>query len=307
MHKSIKYFWGLAFLLSACGEASEVASGEQTVKEHVLMDAPTPARAYAPPLEEAEVQEQADKIVSEAPGPPQAPVEQSANVAPASSRKLIYHADMRVKVASLLRANAGLDSLTQRHEAYISDASETRSDGQWEHRATIRVSPARFQSLLGSLRGLGTLESATLKTDDVTAEHADVTARLRTKRAVEQRYIALLGQARKISDVLEIEEKIGEMREQIEATESRLKTLNDEVGYSTINLAYYQSIALSTPEAPVLSFGSRFVQSFYAGWELLTSLLLALVAAWPLLLLGGFTTLFVMRWRRRHAHRNSMG
>ena len=87
--------------------------------------------------------------------------------------------------------------------------------------------PARFQALLSGLSGLGTIEEKKLSTDDVTAEHADVAARLQAKRAVERQYTALLGKAQRIKDILDIEEKLGEVREEIEATESRLKALSD--------------------------------------------------------------------------------
>ncbi|WP_262922278.1 DUF4349 domain-containing protein [Hymenobacter sp. 5414T-23] len=215
----------------------------------------------------------------------------------------MYHAEVRVKVDDLVKTNARMDSLTHAYGAYISDASEERQEGQWEHQMKIRVLPGQFQKLLNSLNGLGILQSKTLSTDDVTSEHADVSARLRTKRAVEQRYVALLAQAKKIADILAIEEKIGQVREEIESTESRLKTLNDQIGYSTITLTYFQTLPLNRPDAPILSFASRFTQAFYNGWELLTGLVLALVTAWPLLLLGA-VSLFAMRsWRQRQRRR----
>jgi|GEM_PF-897792 len=285
------YAWLLSLvLLTACSKESASDSGKavgtDALKEDAVMEAPAaePAGQEAPPPP---------------PAAPDADEPTRVTAAPAASRKLIYHAEVRVKVADLARANARMDSLTRAYDAYVSDAAETRQDGEWEHKMTIRVLPARFSALLNSLNGLGALESKTLSTDDVTAEHADVSARLRTKRALEQRYVALLSQAKKVSDILEIEEKIGEARGDIEATESRLKTLNDQVGYSTITLTYFQNLPLSTPDAPVLSFGSRLAQSFYGGWELLTDLTLALISAWPLLLLGAAGIWAVRAWRQR--------
>lgn len=258
-----------------------------------------PAVAYTPPVPEGGSAE--EESAGDAPNSDGANTRVTA--APTASRKLIYHAEVHVKVDDLARANARMDSLTRAFGAYVSDASETREDGQWEHKTTIRVLPTRFQAMLGSLNGLGELQSKTLSTDDVTAEHADVSARLATKRALEQRYVALLKQAKKVSDILEIEGKIGEVRGDIEATESKLKTLNDQVAYSTITLTYFQEISLRTPDAPVLSFGSRLVEAFYNGWELLTGLVLALVTAWPLLVLGAGGVWVLRAWRQRRRQR----
>ena len=284
-----KVFAISVLLLSACGKQEGTIVEDRMLKENVLMEAApmsAPSAPEAPPAPDA-LQ-------------PGLPADGSVpTAAPASARKIIYHAEVRVKVEDLVKTNARMDSLTHAYGAYISDASEERQEGQWEHQMKIRVLPSQFQKLLNSLNGLGILQSKTLSTDDVTSEHADVSARLRTKRAVEQRYVALLSQAKKIADILAIEEKIGEVREEIESTESRLKTLNDQIGYSTITLTYFQTLPLNRPDAPVLSFASRFTHAFYNGWELLTGLVLAVVTAWPLLLLGALGLLVVRSWRQR--------
>ncbi|MDU0369006.1 DUF4349 domain-containing protein [Hymenobacter endophyticus] len=244
----------------------------------------------------------------EAPGPPpaSAATQASEEVQPPAARKLIYHAEVKMKVTDVPRANQHMDSLVRAFGAYVEEVSETREADEWQHQMKIRVTPGRFQALLNGLGGLGTVEHKELTTEDVTTQHADVSARLRSKRALEQRYIALLSQARKVSDILEIEESMGKIREDIEATESRLRALNNEVAYSTITLLYYQPLSLPTPDRPVLSFGSRLLEAVYTGWQLLIELLLGLVSIWPLLLgllAGG--VLLRWWWRRRRARRAS--
>lgn len=110
----------------------------------------------------------------------------------APSRLLIYHADLRLKVASLPRATASLDSLVRRSGGYLSAATEVRAEGEWRQAMTIRVAPTCFHPLMAALGGLGTVEEKKLTTDDVTAQHADVAARLATKRVIEKRYICKL-------------------------------------------------------------------------------------------------------------------
>jgi len=236
--------------------------------------------------------------------PPEAIAQDKATAPQAAAapiaRLLIYHADVRLKTDAMPRATTRLDSLVRRSGGYLSAAAETRADGEWRQETTVRVPATRFQTLLSGLAGLGTIEEKKLTTDDVTAEHADVSARLQTKRAVERQYTALLSKTQKIKDILDIEEKLGEVREEIEATESRLKTLNGEVAYSTITLTLYQPLPQSVPDAPVVSLGSRTVEAFYGGWQLLTSLFIGAINLWPVLLLGAGGWWL---WQRRRARR----
>lgn len=288
MKNTLRAALGLAALLVGCNQNQSKKAGARVAK-NVLIEAPMMAAPSAQ-SEEPSTDELAD-ITGGAKSQP-------LPAAVPTARLLIYHADLRLKVQNLSRASNSLDSLVRRYGGYVSGATEVREETEWRQAMTIRVLPSHFQPLMAALRGVGTVEEKKLTTDDVTAEHADVAARLRTKRTVEQRYVSLLARARKISEVLEIESKISEVREEIESTESRLKTLNDAVAYSTIALTCYQPVAQPVHDAPVLSFAGRFADSFYTGWSFLTSFVLGMVAIWPFLLVGGFTWLAVRRWRR---------
>lgn len=217
----------------------------------------------------------------------------------ATGRQLVYNAALTLKVARLPRAVARVDSLVRASGGWTQAAAQTRADTEWRQEMTIRVHPDKLTALLAHLAALGTTESNSLTTNDVTAEHADVAARLRTKRALEQRYLELLRQAHKVGDILEIEAKLGAVREEIEALESRLKALNEQVAYSTITLHLYQTVALAPPDAPVLSFRSRLLDALYGGWELTASLAIGVLYLWPVWLLLGTGSGAWRAWRRR--------
>jgi hypothetical protein len=297
MKNLVGVFLGLSLLTqAACGSKHESAGVAG------IMDKAAPAYVTTeaePPTDHVEQTPTADALnngSADAPPPPSPSATPARPVA--AARLLIYHAEVRLKTGAMPRAMTQLDSLVRRSGGYLSAAAETRADGEWRQETTIRVPPSRFQALLSGLAGLGTVEEKKLTTDDVTAEHADISARLQAKRAVERQYTSLLSKARKIKDILDIEEKLGQVREEIEATESRLKTLNSEVAYSTIALTLYQPLPQNVPDAPVVSLGSRTVEAFYGGWQLLTSFFIETINLWPFVLLGAGGWWL---WQRRRA------
>jgi hypothetical protein len=270
-----------------CHQASEKNESAGVIQQNELMEAPPLVTPPAP------VTALAQDSVAHVAGPV---------AATPTARLLVYHAEVRLKTTHMSRAINQLDSLVSRSRGYLSAAAETHADGEWRQVTTIRLPPAQFQALVNGLAGLGTIEEKKLSTDDVTAEHADVAARLQTKRAIAQQYTTLLVKAQKIKDILAIEGKLGEVQEEIEATESRLKTLNNEVAFSTIELTLYQPLPQSIPDAPVVSLGSRAVEAFYGGWQLLTSLLVSAINLWPLLLFGASGWWL---WHRRRSRRSA--
>ena len=122
-------------------------------------------------------------------------------------------------------------------------------------------------------------------------EYADLEARIAAKKAVEARYLDILQKAGKISDILEIEEKLRVIREETEAAQGRVKYLNSQVAYSTINLSYYQVLdtKYEAPSGP--GFFTRIWKGIVQGWEGLLDVVISIVYLWPLWL-----TILVVIW-----------
>jgi len=279
------FFVAVLLLAWGCSQPEPVAVEKEAALQLAEVSMPAPMAPSAPP---ASLDYDATSIASNA-----LPTVQS------NHRQIIYHADVTLKVSDFTQTSTRLDALLRQEQGFVEESKETREDGQWQQSIRIRVAPTHFQALLTGLRSLGTVEGKQVSSDDVTAQHADVAARLAAKRQLEQRYLALLRQAHKVSEMLEIEEKMGEVREAIESTESQLKTLDNQIAYATIYLRYYQPLPLSTPDQPVLSFGSRMVDAFYSGWMLLTDVALGVVAIWPFLLVALGIFFAIKAWRKR--------
>jgi uncharacterized protein YjdB len=74
--------------------------------------------------------------------------------------------------------------------AFLTGSQSSRGQaGRQSGTITIRVPSERFQEALAALRGVGTLRSETVNTQDVTKEYADLETRLVTKRATADRLV----------------------------------------------------------------------------------------------------------------------
>jgi hypothetical protein len=165
----------------------------------------------------------------------------------------------------------------------------------------IRVPADKFDALLEELMKESIYTNyKNITAEDVTEQFVDTEARLKTKREVEQRYIALLKEAKKVQDILDIEDKLRVIREEIEATEGKLKLLNDKVNYSTIYLNTYQTLDY-VPE-PEKGFFSNVKEALIRGWRDLIGFVVSLIRLWPFLIAAGITVFwFIRRLRKKRA------
>ena len=95
---------------------------------------------------------------------------------------------------------------------------------------TIRVPANRFEEARTEIRGLGLrVESEKVDAQDVTRQYVDQEANLRNLRAEEGQYLAILKHASTVKDTLEVSEKLGGVRGQIEQQQAEFETLSKQI------------------------------------------------------------------------------
>lgn len=116
------------------------------------------------------------------------------------------------------------------------------------------------------------------------------------KKKLEERYLELLKRGNKISDLLEIEDKLSEIRTDIEATQGQLNYMIRQVEYSSLDITFY---AKQTVKDNGQSFGYKAKASFLSGWLALVNLFFGLVGLWPVWLVLGLFVFIMIRWKKK--------
>ncbi|MBL0329058.1 MAG: DUF4349 domain-containing protein [Bacteroidetes bacterium] len=214
------------------------------------------------------------------------------------AEKIKKTADVDISVEDYKVARAAIDKIVKTGNGYISGENEQNSTYSISNAMTIRVANKDFDAMVSNLAGVAShVNSKNVYMEDVTAEFVDITARLKTKKEVEKRYLELLQKAVKVTDILEVEEHLRGIREEIEAKEGQLKLLNDQVAFSTINLNFTQSFEYTPQDEP--GFFGRMGKAFGNGWKGFLSFVIGLVYVWPLWLILGLTTYFVVKFIKK--------
>ena len=208
--------------------------------------------------------------------------------------QIIKNSNIQFQVRDVDASHQKISDLLKQFNAYYGSDNKTTSNYRVDNNSVIRVPSSAFEKLMEELMKESVYTNyKNITAEDVTAEFVDIQARLKTKKEVELRYLALLKQANKITDILEVEDKLRVIREEIEATEGRLKLLKDQVGYSTITLNIYQKLDY-TPE-PEMGFFSNFKEAFVRGWRSMVDVFIALVRIWPFAIVWIVGMVFVYR------------
>ena len=85
--------------------------------------------------------------------------------------------------------------------------------------------------------------------NEVTEQHIDLESRLRNLERTEQQYLELLAKAANIQEILTVQDRLSSVRSQIEQILGRLKVLDNQTDFATVNLSIAPLLAkVETPK-----------------------------------------------------------
>tara|TARA_R110001632_G_scaffold714_1_gene2608 strand:- start:732 stop:1601 length:870 start_codon:yes stop_codon:yes gene_type:complete len=230
-------------------------------------------------------------VASELNAPP--PLEQQ-NYSQESELKIIKTATLRFESQDLEQTHAQILSIIKEAGGYVQNDNSGKNYSQLYHNLSVRIPTENFQSTLDAIsKGVAHFDEKTIRRQDVTEEFIDLNARLKAKRALEDRYLALLAKAKNVKEMLDIERELSQIRETIERAEGRLKYLSNKVSLSTLNIQFYKTEIVTQTNT---SFGAKMSNALKSGWNGIASFFLGLLSVWPFLILVALFAYVIRRW-----------
>ena len=183
------------------------------------------------------------------------PDEEGGNpAAPRDDLMVVYTGSLELLVDDLPTALAKAKTAVLATGGYIGASQESNTDDRSVAVITYRIPADRWEDGLGSLRGLATkVVGEQTQATEVGGQMVDLEARIRNLRASEGVLVEIAKGTGKVTDLLEVEARIADVRGQIESLEGQRARLADQVAYGTL----------------VATFGTEIiqVQETAAGWD----------------------------------------
>lgn len=217
---------------------------------------------------------------------------------PPADSKIIREGYLVMEAKDYRSAMEQIKLLVPSLNGYLVKENETTSGDLLQNDLLLRVPSNKFDTLLNSVLKLASqVHSKSIEARDVTEEYVDIEARLKAKQEVEKRYLEILKQARTVEDILKVEEQLRMIREEIEAKEGRMKYLQNQSDYSTLNLILQKKL----PVRLHFDFQFKLFNALRGGWRGFLQFAILLVYLWPFLLIG-FAGFWFYRNRRKRNH-----
>lgn len=218
-----------------------------------------------------------------------------------------------VKTASLIlvagdpaaaadKATAIVDKAAGRVDERSDDAGST--SGRASVHLVLRVPANGLDAALASLKGLGTVQTLEVKTDDVTARRVDLDARITALKTSVDRLLAIMRDSKDPDALIKAEDALSSRQAELQSLQAQRDTLRDQITYSSVDV----QITAERRGGPAPERYHGFFGQVERGWDTLWAFGSHLVLAFgfllpwliPLAVLGGALYVFVKWTGSRH-------
>ena len=178
------------------------------------------------------------------------------SVRPGLAEKIIYTAYAEVETTEFDEAVDAVERLIAQNGAFVESSYVRNLNHSQQHYGyislrwanyTIRVPQNRLGPMTAGLEQVGHVVSVQNDAQNITAQFYDTESRLAALRTQEGSLLAMLAKAETVADMIIIEERLSDVRYQIESLTSTLRNWQTHIDYSTLTLNIQEVEKYSEP------------------------------------------------------------
>ena len=289
-------------VFTGCAANSKMAPADPASMDSSYYDSTQEAAAAETPMEapaEPEEEFAYDTVATTEAGSGAAETPEPDDSVADYTAKIIYTASVSIETTEFDKAVAALENQVQKIGGFVESSNVTgdtqyNSDGtttvvnRWAY-YTVRIPCDHFESFLHETEGFGNVTSTSRDAQNVTSAYTDYEARLSSLNTQEERLLDMLSKSTDVETLIALEQRLSDVRYEIESIERNLRNYDAQIRYSTIDLTI-REVELYTPTVPIRrSFGEKLEIALSDGWTQFMrgtqNLLLGLAASLPALIL----------------------
>ncbi len=185
-----------------------------------------------------------------------------------TNRKLITTVDITAETEDLDTTVSNVTSKVKALGGYIesSNINNGTSYSNYSNRSaniTARIPAVKLDEFVESVESGNNITRKSVNVNDVTLTYVDIESKKNSLRTEEKRLLEIMESAETVEDIITIEDKLANVRYELESIESQLRSYDNLVDYSTVYLSI-EEVKTFTPvekEGAFARMGKGFLSS----------------------------------------------
>jgi len=276
--------------LFSCGKFSDKLSTNNNDKSKEIYSSPT-----VPPL--STEQEHKMSGVNK-----DATFKQISDVPDVTNRMIIKSGTMSIETEKYDESANQITDYVKKAGGFVTNSSSSvNASGKKQGSLTIRINSDKYDQMVKDMNNFGKILNSQINGNDVTSEYIDLQARLTTQGELEKRLLNLLNEkTARLTDVVDVEQKLSNVREEIEKIQGRMKFLKNQTEFSTLTVSIYEPSLMTTSSGGGFFYelGQGFSRGLKGFTEILSGIITLTIALLPILVILAalaYATILIIR------------
>ncbi len=213
--------------------------------------------------------------------------------------KIIRNGSLTLRVDDATKRLEEVRGITTELGGFVQQANIQDNAGVKTAYITIRIPTDKYTDAANRFKKLAsTVFIETENAQDVTDQYVDLDARLKSARAEEEQYLAILKQSHTIDDTLQVTARLADVRTRIEQMDAQMRNLTGQTSYATLSLTLTEETHVEAPTRvwkPLETFHAA-IQSLIENLQGLADALIAFAVFFIGLVLPILIGLAIIAW-----------
>ena len=228
-----------------------------------------------------------------------------------TDRKLIRNVNLSLQTKEF---DTVLDNMSQKIKdlgGYIQDSSVWGSSSDYSSSRsasyTLRIPSDKLDEFIDVVETLGNVTYKNESVDDVTLRYVDVDSHKKALETEQERLLALLEKAENVEDIITIENRLSDVRYELENYESQIRLLDNQIDYSTVyvDISEVSRVTDTGKQGFFEEVASRFSDSVYVVLMGLRGFAIGILGSLPILVVWGMILAVVVILLRKFVFKKS--
>lgn len=217
----------------------------------------------------------------------------SSNKTVSANRKIIEEYDFRVETKEFDVLLEKINKEVKNLGGYIEKSSIDNDDHYRSADYTIRITQNNSLDFNNFISESSNVVHSETNTKDVTLTYVDIESRIKSYKTEQAKLEELMENATNLDDILSIQDRLTEVIYEIEAYESQLRTYDNLIDYTTINLYVVEVEKETVTEELSIweEIGNNLQEGFSNVGDFMVNLFIFAISSIPYLLLFGLPVL----------------
>ncbi len=223
-------------------------------------------------------------------------------------QKLITTVQMSIETMDYETSVSKIREITQTLGGYIENSkingtSYNRGTAARQASFVLRIPSDKLGDFESTTGDIGNILSHSENVKDVTLEYSDTASRIKALQAQRDSLLAMLAKSENLSDMLTVQDHLTQVEYQLEKYESSLRSYDNKIEYSTVNINLYEVKQLTEQEEDPDTFGEKLLSNLKSSLKgvagFAKNFVLFFIGYLPTILLcGGFAFLLFLLIRK---------